>query len=115
MGVEINQVNKMLAYSFVSEVIKNKKIKKRKFSSGAYDESAKEFEAAEIDSANMNFGDLEAYYKNVLGVIENTPEIRQSLVDALKQYQDKGGDLNELYPTDLIVQDESLRRTVFLD
>jgi len=113
--MEIQQVNKMLAYSFVSEIIKNKKIKKRDFSDVSALDSENAFNAREVDSANMSFGDLESYYKNVLSVIENTPEIRNSIVSALKNYQSNGGDLNSLYPTELIVKEDSLNKVLFLD
>ncbi|MCE2928110.1 MAG: hypothetical protein LW817_00580 [Candidatus Caenarcaniphilales bacterium] len=112
--MEINQVSKMLAYSFVSELIKNKKIKKRKFSDSASElDSGLEFSTEEVDSANLSFSELEEYYKNVISVIENTPEVRTTLVTALKSYQENGGDLNSLYPTELIVKEGSLKKTLF--
>ncbi len=119
--MEVNQVSKMLAYSYVSELIKNKKITKRKFSSSAGVaedpdlDSGEEFEATSVDSANMSFGDLENYYKNVLSVIEETPEIRVALVTALKNFQSEGGDLNTLYPADIIVKEESFQRVLFMN
>ncbi len=105
----------MLAYGFVSELIENKKIKKRKFVDGTEDPGDKEFEAAIVDTADMSFGDLEDYYKNVLSVIENTPEVRDSIVNSLKKTQDEGIDLNKLYPTYLIVKEESLKKVLFMD
>jgi hypothetical protein len=108
--MELNQVSKMLAYSFVSELIKSNKIKKRAFLN-----SSKTQDDDGIDTTDVSFGDLEDYYKNVLSVIENTPEIRESIVNALKKYQEEGKDLNELYPTKLLVEDESLRKILFLD
>lgn len=117
--MEVNQVSKMLAYSYVSELIKNKKITKRKFADSGLAEdvdldSGKEFETSSVDSANMSFGDLENYYKNVLSVIEETPEIRVALVTALKNFQTDGGDLNTLYPADIIVKEESFQRVLFM-
>jgi hypothetical protein len=106
--MEINQVSKMLAYSFVSELIKSNKLKKKIFvNPGVPDDS--------IDSVDVSFGDLEDYYKKVLTTIENTPEIRHSIVDALKAYQDAGGDLNEFYPARLIASEESLQKNLFFD
>ena len=117
--MEVNQVSKVLAYSYVSELIKNKKITKRKFASAALAEepdidTGEEFETTSVDSANMSFGDLEKYYKNVLSVIEETPEIRVALVTALKNFQSEGGDLNTLYPADIIVKEESFQRVLFM-
>jgi len=106
--MEINQVSKMLAYSFVSELIKTNKLKKKIFVNPEIsDDSA--------DSAEVSFGDLEDYYKKVLTTIENTPEIRHSIVDALKAYQETGGDLNDFYPAKLIASEESLQKNLFFD
>ena len=116
--MEINQVSKMLAYSYVSELIKNKKITKRKIVDSTLEEdidSGEEFEATTVDSSNMSFGDLENYYKNVLSIIEETPEIRVALVTALKNFQSEGGDLNTLYPADIIVKDESFQKVLFMN
>lgn len=112
--MEVGQVNKMLAYSFVSELIKKKKVKKAGLLSGLSD---LDIEGADtgIDSAEMSFGDLEDYYKNVLSVIENTPEIRESIVSALKNVHEQGGDLNELYPAKLIAREASLKSMLFLE
>lgn len=113
--MNFNQISKMLAYGFVSELIENKKIKKRKFVNGTEDPGDKEFDTAVVDTAEMSFGDLEDYYKNVLSVIENTPEVRNSIVHSLKSVQDDGIDLNKLYPTYLIVKEESLKKVLFMD
>lgn len=113
--MDFNQVSKMLAYSFVSELIENKKIKKRKFLDSYEDPGDKEFDTTTVDSADMSFGDLESYYKNVLSVIENTPEIRTHLVSNLTKLQEEGVDLNKLYPTSLIVKEGSLKKVLFMD
>jgi hypothetical protein len=109
--MEVSQVSKMLAYSFVSELINKKKLKKNV--RVATDDGA-ETEASELDISEMSFGDLETYYKNVLAVIEESPEIRGSLVDAIKKVQDEGGDLNAHYPAKLIAQEESLQKQLFM-
>ena len=113
--MEVNQVSKMLAYSYVSELIKNKKITKRKLVDSAIaEDSEEEFEGTSVDSTNMSFGDLENYYKSVLSVIEETPEIRVALVTALKSFQSEGGDLNTLYPADIIAKEKSFQRVLFM-
>ncbi|MEY3370704.1 MAG: hypothetical protein RLZZ361_1374 [Cyanobacteriota bacterium] len=106
--MEINQVSKMLAYSFVSELIKSNKLKKKIFINSSLNDDL-------VDTADVSFGDLEEYYKKVLTTIENTPEIRHSIVDALKAYQESGGDLNEFYPAKLIASEESLQKNLFFD
>lgn len=112
--MEIGQVSKMLAFSFVSELIKKKKVKKRSLLVDVRD-SEQEFETESVDVSEMSFGDLEAYYKNVLSVIESTPEIRTSLVNSIKKVSEKGEDLNDYYPSSLIAKEESLRKILFLD
>jgi hypothetical protein len=115
--MEINQVSKMLAFSYVSELIKQKKITKRSFVdiNGASEDTEEEFETTPVDSANMSFGDLENYYKNVVTAIENTPEIRGALITALKNFQNDGGDLNSLYPADIIAKETSFQRVLFMN
>jgi hypothetical protein len=115
--MEINQVSKMLAFSYVSELIKQKKITKRRLvdANTVSDDGKEEFETTTVDSANMSFGDLENYYRNVVTVIENTPEIRTALVSALKNFQNDGGDLNSLYPADIIAKETSFQRILFMN
>ncbi len=114
--MEVGQVNKMLAYSFVSELIKKKKVKKKGLVDGLSLEANEDApDSKGVDSAEMSFGDLEDYYKNVLSVIENTPEIRESIVSALKNVHEQGGDLNELYPAKLIAREASLKSMLFLE
>lgn len=112
--MELGQVSKMLAFSFVSELIKKKKVKKRNLVADLKEDSEQEFETESVDVSEMNFGDLEAYYKNVLSVIENTPEIRSSLVNSIKKVSERGEDLNDYYPSNLIAKEESLRKVLFL-
>ncbi len=112
--MEVGQVSKMLAYSFVSEIIEKKKLKKRNLTDVDLDSSIAE-PREEVDLAELNFGELEEYYKSVLDVIENTPEVRENLVNSLKKYQEDGKDLNDLYPTEKIVKEPSLKKFLFLD
>ncbi|MBT6843060.1 MAG: hypothetical protein HOA17_04580 [Candidatus Melainabacteria bacterium] len=107
--MEVSQVSKMLAYSFVSELINKKKVK----SNGRLVASDEVSEEA-FDISEMSFGDLETYYKNVLTIIEDTPEIRSSLVDSIKRAQEDGEDLNLRYPAKLIAQEESLQKQLFM-
>lgn len=113
--MELGHVSKMLAYSFVSELIKKKKVKKRSVIDSSTGESKLiESEEPGLDIAEMSFGDLENYYKSVLSVIEGTPEIRQSLVNSIKQVTEDGKDLNDFYPSKSVANEESLRRILFL-
>ena len=104
--MELGHISKMLAYSFVSELIKKKKVKKRH----VLDSSQK----IGLDVAEMSFGDLEDYYKSVLSVIEETPEIRESLVNSIKQATEGGKDLNDFYSSKLVANEDSLRKILFL-
>jgi hypothetical protein len=115
--MEINQVSKMLAFSYVSELIKQKKITKRRLidANSLSGEDKDEFEISNVDSANLSFGELENYYRNVITVIENTPEIRTALVSALKNFQNDGGDLNSLYPADIIAKETSFQKILFMN
>ncbi len=112
--MELGQVSKMLAYSFVSELIKKKKVKKRSVLESSSELREEEAEDALVDVAHMSFGDLENYYKNVLSVIEGTPEIRTSLVNSIKRVTEEGKDLNDYYPSKLVADEESLRKILFL-
>ncbi len=113
--MELGHVSKMLAYSFVSELIKKKKVKKHKvLDSAAGSKSSELEEESGIDMAEMSFGDLENYYKSVLSVIEETPEIRESLVNSIKKVTEEGKDLNSFYPSKLVANEESLRKILFL-
>ena len=108
-NMEVSQVSKMLAYSFVSELINKKKLKKN-----VRVAEASEVEASEVELSEMSFGDLETYYKNVLSVIEESPEIRGSLVDTINKVQEQGGDLNAHYPAKLVAEEESLQKQLFM-
>ncbi len=112
--MELGHVSKMLAYSFVSELIKKKKVKKRNVLDSVIGSQSVEPEDAVVDMAEMSFGDLENYYKSVLSVIEETPEIRESLVNSIKKVTEDGKDLNSFYPSKLVANEESLRKVLFL-
>jgi hypothetical protein len=111
--MEINDATKLLAYSFVSELIKKKKIKK---SGNAIITEGPDGEvsAMEGDIADVSFGDLENYYRNVVTIIENTPEIRQSIVDTLNDLKKQGKDLNDLYPARAVASETSLKQVLFM-
>ena len=104
--MEIGEVSKMIAHGFVSGLIKKKKVKKKDLLDGASD--------VETDTADLSFGEIEDYYRSVVSVIENTPEIRKSLVDALKNLREKGIDLNKFYPSQLVASEESLSDMIFM-
>ena len=112
--MELGHVSKMLAYSFVSELIKKKKVKKRSVLDSVIGSKSSELEDPTLDMAELSFGDLENYYKSVLSVIEETPEIRESLVNSIKRVTEDGKDLNSFYPSILVANEESLRKILFL-
>ena len=112
--MELGHVSKMLAYSFVSELIKKKKVKKQGVLDAVDQSKASDPEDSGVDMAEMSFGDLENYYKSVLSVIEGTPEIRESLVNSIKQVTENGRDLNDLYSSKAMANEDSLRKILFL-
>jgi hypothetical protein len=112
--MELGHVSKMLAYSFVSELIKKKKVKKQGVLDSIDQSKSVDPEESGIDMAEMSFGDLENYYKSVLSVIEGTPEIRESLVNSIKQVTEDGRDLNDLYSSKAMANEDSLRKILFL-
>ena len=112
--MELGHVSKMLAYSFVSELIKKKKVKKRGVLDSVDQSKSSDPEDSGVDMAEMSFGDLENYYKSVLSVIEGTPEIRESLVNSIKQVTEDGRDLNDLYSSKAMANEDSLRKILFL-
>ncbi len=113
--MELGHVSKMLAYSFVSELIKKKKVKKHSVLDSIMGSKTSELEEeATIDMAEMSFGDLENYYKSVLSVIEETPEIRESLVNSIKRVTEDGKDLNSFYSSKQMANEDSLRKVLFL-
>ncbi len=113
--MELGHVSKMLAYSFVSELIKKKKVKKHNVLDSIIGSKSSELEEESIvDMAEMSFGDLENYYKSVLSVIEETPEIRESLVNSIKRVTEDGKDLNSFYSSKMMANEDSLRKILFL-
>jgi hypothetical protein len=108
--MELNDATRVLAYSFVSELIR----KRRSQKVGELEESDLGYSYAK-DIADVNFGELENYYNNVLSVIEKTPEIRESIVNTLNRLKEEGKDLNELYPSQLIASEPSLKSILFMN
>lgn len=103
----------MLAYGYVSDLIKNRKIKKRKSFNYSECENREAFSVSQVDSTDLSFSELEDFYKNIVSIIENTPEIRASLVNSLKEFQENGKDLNSLYTTDKIIEEASFKKVLF--
>lgn len=108
--MEVNEAAKLLAYSFVSEIIL-----KRKQKTNNKSDFSKKSKISLEDSADVNFGELEAYYQDVVSIIENTPDVRSSIVESLKKMYREGKDLNKLYPAKVIAGEESLSRILFLN
>lgn len=92
-----DRLNKMLAFSLVSKMIE------------------KGENPSEDSLANLNFKELENLYSQTLDEVEASPEIRQELVDSLKNYQAEHGDLNELYSADDIASDPMLQEILLMD
>ncbi len=101
--MRVNEATKLLALSFTTELIKKRRKK------ASYNDDT------DSDSCDVSFAELESDYRKVLGVLEETPEVRESIVGALKNLQAGGKDLNELYPSSELAKSPSLRRVLFLD
>jgi len=104
MEINVNQATKLLALSFTSEIIK-KRYKKRKHSDD---------ECSSADSSDISFGELESDYQKVIATLQAVPEVRETVVQDLKQRLEKGEDLNAMYPADKIAEKTSLRKVLFL-
>lgn len=91
-----DRLNKMLAFSLVSKMIE------------------KGENPNEESLADLNFKELEKLYSQTLEDVQSSPDIRKELVDSLKEYQAKHGDLNELYSAQDIVSDPDLQE-IFLN
>lgn len=93
-----DDANRLLAYTVVTNLIKKRKIKKaNKFVGSVQPQPAEEL------PADMTFGELEDRFDTALYEIENSPEMRSSLVQVLKNLH-KHNNLNNLYSADAIVE-----------
>lgn len=106
--------NRILAYSYLESLIKKRKIKKANKFIGT---SVTKGIEADFEKGELNFGELEETFNQVLLEIENTPDVRQSLVNTLKAMHEAGGDLNQLYSADAIVERsyDTFERVIFLE
>ncbi len=105
--MRINEATRLLALSFAAELLK----KRRKLAAGSYNDDYSE----DSDSNDVSFAELESDYRKVLITLESSPEVRESIVQTLKKLQDKGKDLNELYPSSELAKSPSIRRILFLE
>lgn len=108
--MELNDATRVLAYSFVSELIRKRRSRRV---GETLDADFNGHDAKDI--ADINFGELENYYNNVLSVIEKTPEIRESIVNTLNKLKHEGKDLNDFYPAHLIANEPSLKSILFMN
>ncbi len=104
--MRVNEATKLLALSFTTELIKRRR---KKSTEEAYNEDV------DSDANDVSFADLESDYRKVLAALEGTPEVRESIVSALKHLQAQGQDLNELYPSSELVKSPSIKRVLFLE
>ncbi len=104
--MRVNEATKLLALSFTTELIKKRR---KKTGEESYNEEV------DSDTSDVSFAELESDYRKVLATLEGTPEVRESIVGALKKLQSEGKDLNELYPSSELVKSPSIKRVLFLD
>ena len=103
--MRVSEATKLLALSFTTELLKRRRNK----SEESYNE------VVDSEANDVSFAELESDYRKVLATLEGTPEVRESIVNALKHLQAQGQDLNELYPSSELVKGPSIKRVLFLD
>ena len=108
--MRVNDATKLLALSFTSELVKRRK-KRKSEDPSSYNDDVPD----DVDANERSFGELENDYRKVLKALEESPDIRESIVDTLKSFQDAGMDLNDFYPSTDIAQSKSLRKVLFVD
>ncbi len=104
--MRVSEATKLLALSFTTELLKRRR---KKIGEETYNEDV------DSDANDVSFAELESDYRKVLATLEGTPEVRESIVSALKHLQAQGQDLNELYPSSELVKGPSIKRVLFLD
>ncbi|MCH2228327.1 MAG: hypothetical protein MK033_11180 [Candidatus Caenarcaniphilales bacterium] len=67
------------------------------------------------EEQSNNFEAAESYYEFVSTAIENTPDVRPSVVRALKEIQKKGRNINDIYPAKQLADKQSLRKMLFIN
>ena len=89
-------------------VKKGKKKRKKQFGDDSSDISFSE-------EQSNNFEAAESYYEFVSTAIENTQDVRPSVVRALKEIQKKGRNINDIYPAKQLADKQSLRKMLFIN
>ncbi len=97
--MEIRFETHELASKIVNELLRRKHKLKHKNS---------EFELTEVWTGDTSFTEIQNYYKEVLLILEHNYETRRDLVHKLKTLHQQGFDLNQFYPTNLLVEEGSL-------
>lgn len=104
--MRVSEATKLLALSFTTELLKRRH---KKIDEETYNEDV------DSETNDVSFAELESDYRKVLATLEGTPEVRESIVSALKHLQEQGQDLNDLYPSSELVKSPSIKRVLFLD
>lgn len=78
-----------------------------------YGDDSSEISFSEKESSN--FEAAESYYEFVSTAIDNSPEVRPSVVKALKEIQNKGRNINDIYPAKQLADKQSLRKMLFIN
>jgi hypothetical protein len=90
--MEVSHKAQRIAFRVVNELIKRKHKSK----------------SAPIELGDSSFTEIENYYHEIMMVFKHNHDVREDLVSSLKALHEQGVDLNQLYPTELIVNEGSL-------
>ena len=100
---------------YVSGLLKDRKEEKEQRNKR---ENKREKDSSEISFTEEelnNFGVVESYFEFASTAVENTPQVRPSVVKALKQIQKKGRNINDIYPAKQLADKQSLRKMLFIN
>lgn len=67
------------------------------------------------EQESSNFEAAESYYEFVSTAIDNSPKVRPSVIRALKEIQQKGRNINDIYPAKQLADKQSLRKMLFIN
>ncbi|NQY80302.1 MAG: hypothetical protein HRT47_08320 [Candidatus Caenarcaniphilales bacterium] len=117
MNDKVVNTRKVSEAGFVVGLLKDRKEEKarrvNRKRKKLYGDDSSDISFSEQESAN--FEAAESYYEFVSTAIENSPDVRPSVVRALKEIQQKGRDINDIYPAKQLADKQSLRKMLFIN
>ena len=117
MNDKVVNTRKVAEAGFVVGLLKDRKEEKarrvNKKRKKLFGDDSSEISFSEEESSN--FEAAESYYEFVSTAIENSPDVRPSVIRALKQIQKKGRNINDIYPAKQLADKQSLRKMLFIN